>query len=72
MKFKKSNNKTAENAEELLDKAYSCQPNELKDLLEEIRVKIKSEGSNEILCRAKSVTTTKLILNQEKIASKHV
>lgn len=72
MKFKKSNNKTAENPEELLDKAYSCQPNELKDLLEEIKIRIKSEGHNEILSRAKSVTTTKMILNQEKIASKHV
>lgn len=72
MKFKKSNNKTTENPEELLDKAYSCQPNELKDLLEEIRVKIESEGHNEILSRAKSVTTTKIILNQEKIASEHV
>lgn len=66
MKFKKSNNKTKENSEDLLNKAYSCKPNELKDLLEEIKTKIKSDGHSEILSRAKSVTTTRMILNQEK------
>ncbi|MEN6293280.1 MAG: hypothetical protein ABFD07_14875 [Methanobacterium sp.] len=69
MKFKKSNNKTKENSEDLLNKAYSCKPNELKDLLEEIKAKIKSDGHSEILSRAKSVTTTKMILNQEKAAN---
>ncbi|MGB9979531.1 hypothetical protein [Methanobacterium sp.] len=66
MKFRKSNNKTIENSEELLNKAYSCKPNELKDLLEEIRAKIKSDGHSELLSRAKSVTTTRIILNYEK------
>ena len=69
MKFKKSNNKTKENSEDLLNKAYSCKPNELKDLLEEIKAKIKSDGHSEILSRAKSVTTTRIILNQEKTAN---
>ncbi len=66
MKFKKSNNKTIENSEKLLNKAYSCKPNELNDLLEEIKAKIKSEGHSELLSRAKSVTTTRMILNHEK------
>ncbi len=66
MKFKKSNNKTNENSENLLNKAYSCNPNELIDLLEEIKAKIKSDGHTELLARAKSVTTTRMILNQEK------
>lgn len=74
MKFKKSNNKSddkiAKNSEALLNKAYSCKPNELKDLLEEIMAKIKSDGRNETLSRAKSVTTTRIILNQEKITEK--
>ena len=70
MKFKKSNNKTTENSEALLNKAYSCKPGELKDLLEEITAKIKSDGRNETLSRAKSVTTTRMILNQEKITGK--
>ena len=68
MKFKRSNNRTTENAEDLLNKAYSCKPNELNDLLEEIKAKIKSDGHSEILSRAKSVTTTRMILNQEKIS----
>ena len=67
MKFKKSNNRTTENSEDLLNKAYSCRPNELNDLLEEIKAKIKSDGRSELLSRAKSVTTTRMILNQEKI-----
>lgn len=67
MKFKKSNNKSTGNAEELLNKAYSCNSDELKDVLEEIRSKIKSEGHNEILSRAKSVITTRMILKREKI-----
>ena len=66
MKFKKSNNRTKENSEDLLNKAYSCRPNELNDLLEEIKAKIKSDGHSELLSRAKSVTTTRMILNQEK------
>lgn len=66
MKFKKSNNRTTENSEDLLNKAYSCRPNELNDLLEEIKAKIKSDGHSELLSRAKSVTTTRMILNQEK------
>lgn len=66
MKFKKSNNKTNENSENLLNKAYSCNPNELIDLLGEIKAKIKSDGHTELLARAKSVTTTRMILNQEK------
>ena len=68
MNFKKSNNKTTENSEDLLTKAYSCKPDELKELLEEIKAKIKSNGHSENLSRAKSVTTTRMILNQEKIA----
>ncbi len=68
MKFKKSNNKTVENSEDLLSKAYSCKPAELKNLLEEIKAKIKSDGHSEILSRAKSVTTTRIILNHEKIS----
>ncbi|WP_414469117.1 hypothetical protein [Methanobacterium sp. ACI-7] len=51
---------------QLLDKAYRCKNNELKKLLEEIESKIKSEGNNETLSRAKSVITTKLILEGEK------
>ena len=66
MKFKKSNNRTIENSEELLNKSYSCKPNELNDLLEEIKAKIKSDGHSELLSRAKSVTTTRMIINQEK------
>lgn len=66
MKFKKSNNRTTENSEDLLNKAYSCRPTELNDLLEEIKAKIKSDGHSELLSRAKSVTTTRMILNQEK------
>ena len=66
MKFKKSNNRTTENSEDLLNKAYSCRPNELNDLLEEIKAKIKSDGHSELLSRAKSVTTTRMILNHEK------
>ena len=68
MKFKKSNNRTIENSEDLLNKAYSCRSNELNDLLEEIKAKIKSDGHSELLSRAKSVTTTRMILNQEKIS----
>lgn len=68
MKLRKSNTKTTENPEELLNKAYSCEPNELKNVLEEIKAKIKLEGHNEILHRAKSVTTTRIILYHEKIS----
>ncbi len=68
MKFKKSNNRTKENSEDLLNKAYSCRTDELNDVLEEIKAKIKSDGHSELLSRAKSVTTTRMILNQEKIS----
>ena len=70
MKFRKSNNKTSENPEELLNKAYSCEVDELKDVLEEIRAKIKSEGHNEILHRAKSVITTRIIIDLENSQKK--
>lgn len=66
MKLKKSKSRITENSEELLNKAYSCESNELNDLLEEIMAKIKSDGHSEILSRAKSVTTTRMILNREK------
>lgn len=65
MKSNKSD-KTINTSEELLNKAYNCKGNELQGLLEKIELKIKSEGNNETLSRAKSVITTKLILEQEK------
>jgi hypothetical protein len=65
MKSNKSD-KTINTSEELLNKAYNCKNNELQGLLEKIELKVKSEGNNEILSRAKSVITTKLILEQEK------
>lgn len=65
MKFKKAN-KTIDNSREFLDKAYNCKSSELKELLEKIEAKIKSDGNNETLSRAKSVITTKMILEKEK------
>jgi len=65
MKSKKSN-KTNENPENILDKAYNCKSNGLQKLLEEIEAKIKSDGNNETFSRAKSIITTKMILKQEK------
>ncbi|MDI6724736.1 MAG: hypothetical protein QMD61_08850 [Methanobacterium sp.] len=67
MKFKRAD-KTDDNPEELLDKAYNCNSNELQKLLEKIEAKIKSEGNNELLFRAKSVITTKMILEKENNA----
>jgi hypothetical protein len=60
------NSKTNNTPEQLLNKAYKCKNNELKELLETIKSKIKSEGKNDILSRAKGVITTKLILEREK------
>ncbi|MGB9937117.1 MAG: hypothetical protein ACPK7O_05305 [Methanobacterium sp.] len=60
------NSKNTDTPEQLLNKAYNCKNNELKELLKIIEVKIKSEGKNETLLRAKSVITTKLILEGEK------
>jgi hypothetical protein len=65
MKSNKSDT-TINTSKELLNKAYNCKKDELQELLEKIELKIKSEGNNETLSRAKSVITTKLILEQEK------
>lgn len=65
MKFKKAN-KTIDSSKELLDKAYNCKSGELKELLEKIEAKMKSNGNSETLSRAKSVITTKMILEKEK------
>lgn len=59
-------NETNNTPEQLLNKAYNCKNNELKELLKKIEAKIQSEGKNETLSRAKSVLTTKMILVQEK------
>lgn len=66
MKSKRTN-KTNDTSEELLNKAYKCKSNELIELLEKIEAKIKSDGNNEFLHRAKSVITTKMILKKEKV-----
>ena len=66
MKSKRTN-KTNDTSEELLNKAYKCKSDELKELLEKIEAKIKSDGNNELLHRAKSVITTKMILKKEKV-----
>lgn len=58
-------NETNDTPEQLLNKAYKCKRNELKEVLEKIEAKIQSEGKNETLSRAKSVLTTKMILSQE-------
>lgn len=64
--MKSKNPKNNDTPAKLLDKAYNCKNNELKQLLKEIETKIKSEGNNETLSRAKSVITTKIILESER------
>ncbi len=59
-------NETNDTPEQLLKKAYKCKSNELEELFEKIQGKIKSEGNNETLSRAKSVITTRMILKNEK------
>lgn len=57
---------TSNTPEQLLNKAYKCKNNELEKLFDKIQAKIKSEGNNETLSRAKSVITTRIILKQKK------
>ena len=65
MKSKKTNN-TNDKPTELLNKAYKCKNDQLNEVFKEIEAKIKSEGNNETLSRAKSVITTKMLLKQGK------
>ena len=54
-------------ANDFLDAAYKCKPDNLEPLLQKIELKIKSsEHTDKILLRAKTVVTSKLALYYSK------